>query len=568
MAGKVPHGRPRKTPKPIEESPAVPDSQEREEESPPFVDKADKPFKPPRGVSTARTLLKTRVKGRAEMEEQEGLQDGGEEKEDLGEAFSPENNEKVRLTEECDKRFEEDDDSDSQEELVFPEEDNQRPSSPSTQHHERARRKSALLPKPKPKPARSASREKGKGPCICRREPTTANPQTPKPPPKKAKKGPKAISLAEADDTLASAKAPKTKPRRRVSFSTPGPQFESSPRTQMGDSPYDQHFPLLSSLSSYRHGTSPSMLATPSHNGDQDSEEGSIDFNPSTGKITLLCEQLAKLLKSASATNMEKLTRPRDDSGIGYSAVVKMSGVISPKVPRVIDIKADHVISPHRLAIPLHVKKSLQGRWKTYFPLSDLTAENCSHANKERDSRNKKQLVFENSEMVAKDFDHDNSSDLNLNPAEFVTVAEHLTMAIRQFFVPKKESLLLSQQVTAHFKNIAARSDFLKNFRRYRAYNTEVTKAFVEEPTFNFSRWQSDIYEEVVSRDRDEAIRAVLRVEGRKRPRQCSTSPPEKGSYQTQQWNRSPYHRHQFWGDSPPNQTAETKSKPKNKGPA
>ncbi|KAJ7658113.1 hypothetical protein B0H17DRAFT_1213272 [Mycena rosella] len=152
---------------------------------------------------------------------------------------------------------------------------------------------------------KSASREcTSNRPLVRKRQPTMGEPKTPRPLAKKSKaaQAPKAISVEEGDNALASANpAAKKKKARRVSFSEPSPMVVSTPSAP--GTPYNLHFPPLSPNTPCRRRP----LRSP------DSIDDSIDFDPATGKVTLMREQLIKLVASGPSANMSKLTRSQVD---------------------------------------------------------------------------------------------------------------------------------------------------------------------------------------------------------------------------------------------------------------
>ncbi|KAJ6502989.1 hypothetical protein DFH09DRAFT_1335757 [Mycena vulgaris] len=341
-------GRPRNAAASTSAKPLSPEkSGEEEDETTSPTGILNKAYKATRGAPAAGSPPQTRAKGKGKKVPTEGEEVEEEEEvvevNELGEPFSPTSTkerderrkERRGAEEEWDSRFAAwktehgaasaqgpQDDGDEpelgpqDEELLDDHQPGGQPSSPITQHQ--SRRKVKATPPVRTRSIRIASRERDKGPRVRQREPSTPNPKTPKPPTKKSKKDAKVttISLEDADVAVATAAPPKRKPGRRVSFSMPGPQLTSSPPIAPISSPYDEQFPPLSPSGSLR-GYSPWSPANTSRGYDNASTEDPVDFDPATGKIALIREQLARLIKSASTGRMEKQMKGGEDSSLG-----------------------------------------------------------------------------------------------------------------------------------------------------------------------------------------------------------------------------------------------------------
>ncbi|KAF7365423.1 putative reverse transcriptase domain protein [Mycena venus] len=63
------------------------------------------------------------------------------------------------------------------------------------------------------------------------------------------------------------------------------------------------------------------------------------------------------------------------------------------------------------------------------------------------------------------------------------------------------------------FDDIIEREDFDTNFTRYRKYSEAVIRRFIDDPKFNITKWQGEIWENIVHKDRDRVIQEVRRWE-------------------------------------------------------
>ncbi|KAJ7099770.1 hypothetical protein C8R44DRAFT_747686 [Mycena epipterygia] len=383
--------------------------------------------------------------------------------------------------------------------------------------------------------------------------------RTPKPLAKKPRKA--AVAMVEEMDAVMRSAMPKGKGKKkqecRVSFTAPPSPI--TPATSSVGTPYDKHFPALSS--------SPHQRKTPNR-----SPMDGIEFDEEAGKVTLSREAFAGLLASSSTQNMANLTSGglvrRAQRG---TASVPESGGVTPELGR--GEASVPVDGQHACSRPAHhgERAKHQGKLRSglnvFFPLSDLTAENCLHSNRDREARRRCPLL-DAGFPVEKDLDKS-----SLSPADFIMAGERLVDAVGEFFEPCDKAKQFTNQLAKHFKRSRTRADFHTYFHRYRTYNTELLKAFVQEP-FNMKKWQAEVYDDIVQRDRDNMIhfdicrqhRTPLPV--RQRPVGHRTSPPD-GKH----WfrNDSPHghtdSRRGFRNDSPNGREQVDQQKQKSKPP-
>ncbi|KAJ7454884.1 hypothetical protein FB451DRAFT_1184712 [Mycena latifolia] len=321
---------------------------------------------------------------------------------------------------------------------------------------------------------------------------------TPRAPPKKKAKKAQAVvlTLDDADQEMESVVPPpkgKKKNKRHVSFSEPEPE-PVSPELGTPASPYDRHFPFLSPASN-RH-------RRPPQRSPEDME--GWDYDPDNDKITLTRKQLAQLIASGPMAKMAEFSKSDNggktarrraaaakrvaaaiELGMDYSAVLRMPGAPSPKAKRIVSLKPGKIIDPHRLAIPEHVKESLRGGMKTYFPLSDLTAANCTAGN-QRGPR-KRQLVVAGLEFTTDGSERPGNNDDYITKSDWITAGDRLLDAIKEHFVPRALAEQFAQQMKVHLERIRKSTDFDTNFWRYQTYHTAIMKTFVDEPNFDVS---------------------------------------------------------------------------------
>ncbi|KAJ7474032.1 hypothetical protein FB451DRAFT_1466515 [Mycena latifolia] len=347
--------------------------------------------------------------------------------------------------------------------------------------------------------------------------------------------------------------------RERCPTDSEAPAEEVEEELRSPEAPYDRHFPVLSPTSEHQRRAPHRSPVDDTFDVDE------IAYNPNSNRVTLSRENYKKLVASHASANMAKFSKDgnenhrvtdvrrgqraappigqcakgvgsacpysasvpkskgqraraqpacpspatrlrrvtrqasvpgtreakryrRADALIEYSTVVKMPGApSSPKVQRVISLNPGKVIDPHRLGIPAHVKTSLRGGFKT------------------------KQFSVGGVEFLTDEVERRAGGDEFISQADFITAGERLVEAIRNHFAPRNLAQKFASQMELHFKNIRRRSDFDTNFRRYRTYNTEVTKAWIEDPTFDISEWQSAVYDDVLQRDRDRTLETYKR---------------------------------------------------------
>ncbi|KAJ6607785.1 hypothetical protein B0H10DRAFT_2227503 [Mycena sp. CBHHK59/15] len=120
-----------------------------------------------------------------------------------------------------------------------------------------------------------------------------ATPKAPKAPKMVA---PPAVTIAQADEAVSKASAPKSR-QRRISFSE-GPRNYESPSARL-----DKDYPPL-----------PSTPRSPANPANTDDDENEFEFDPETDTVTFSRDQLAKLVASTSAAAMARMTAQGDRS--------------------------------------------------------------------------------------------------------------------------------------------------------------------------------------------------------------------------------------------------------------
>ncbi|KAK6968968.1 hypothetical protein R3P38DRAFT_2815089 [Favolaschia claudopus] len=215
--------------------------------------------------------------------------------------------------------------------------------------------------------------------------------------------------------------------------------------------------------------------------------------------VTLTLDQLERMVNEGVASKLmvEASAKPKprtipDDAGASQPA--------RQKPPHVINLDREQELEPNELILPSHVINSLELGWVRWFPLSDVSVENCLASVKRKADNQRSEVVVEGGRIYAHDA---------LTPTDFLTIRYRLVQAIDRHFLPQRLALQLGGQVDSLFEMVSIKRNFKENFHRYREYTLEVLRRFVDNPTFNLSKWQLKIWAGIVERDMDRVLKAA-----------------------------------------------------------
>ncbi|KAJ7635968.1 hypothetical protein DFH06DRAFT_1139052 [Mycena polygramma] len=223
-----------------------------------------------------------------------------------------------------------------------------------------------------------------------------------------------------------------------------------------------------------------------------------------------VAKKMAELGPSRDITPPKNTVPSSSKSTLDFTAIINMLGKPSgPAASRVIDLDSDRQIDPYEIAIPNHIIKSLKASWSTYFPLSDLTPQNCQVGDRKKIHRKDKCLVFEDGAFVTKDVDPEERGVDTISETDYTPACYRLVNAVQTYFHPRNKAHELATRVRTMFDTIIARPDFHQNFNRYREYTTEVFKGWIRKPNVNLANWQHGLYNRICDANRDTKMAAA-----------------------------------------------------------